>query len=117
MLKANPRSANVPIVLLTAHTLPSDRETLLKSSGADEYVIRPVVDRQQLPNAVFSFLPWAKEVHPTFFLANKSLRLYEKSIAQYLEALPYINSRPVHSHTGEYRYYHMSTTKSTEKLF
>lgn len=44
MIKADPRSANVPVVLATAHTMKGDREALLAASGADDYVGKPIVD-------------------------------------------------------------------------
>ena len=44
LLKADPRSAGVPVVLATAHTMKGDRENFLKESGADDYVGKPIVD-------------------------------------------------------------------------
>ncbi|MFN0152598.1 MAG: response regulator [bacterium] len=44
LIKADPRSADVPVVLATAHTMKGDREALLAASGADEYVGKPIVD-------------------------------------------------------------------------
>jgi CheY-like chemotaxis protein len=57
MLKANPISAKIPIILLTAHALLGDRENFLTVSGADEYITKPVVDQQQFVEKVLSFLP------------------------------------------------------------
>jgi CheY-like chemotaxis protein len=44
LLKADPRSADIPVVLATAHTMKGDREALLAASGADDYVGKPITD-------------------------------------------------------------------------
>ena len=56
MLKANPMSAKVPIVLCTAHGGLEEREMFLKASGADEYLTKPVVDQQQFLETILSCL-------------------------------------------------------------
>ncbi|RMF22064.1 MAG: response regulator, partial [Cyanobacteria bacterium J083] len=47
MLKADPNTANLPIILVTAHAMEGDRETFLRQSGADGYISKPVVDHQE----------------------------------------------------------------------
>ncbi len=47
MLKGDPKTENIPIVLVTAHAMEGDRENFLKQSGADGYISKPVVDHQQ----------------------------------------------------------------------
>lgn len=53
MLKADPKTARVPVILIT--TL-EDRETLLKQSGADDYISKPIPDPQQFMDHVFSIM-------------------------------------------------------------
>ncbi len=47
MLKADPQTASVPIILVTAHAMEGDRESFLQQSGADGYISKPIVDHQQ----------------------------------------------------------------------
>jgi two-component system, cell cycle response regulator DivK len=44
MLKADPQTQNVPVILVTAHAMQGDREAFLAKSGADSYISKPVVD-------------------------------------------------------------------------
>lgn len=44
MLKANPQTANLPIILVTANGGDHDREYFLSKSGADGYIPKPVID-------------------------------------------------------------------------
>ena len=44
MLKANPETADLPIILVTAHGSDNDREYFLQKSGADGYISKPVID-------------------------------------------------------------------------
>jgi CheY-like chemotaxis protein len=46
------RGAQLPIILLTAHAMTGDRERLLFSSGANDYVPKPITD----PNAFVELL-------------------------------------------------------------
>ena len=46
LIKANPRTAHIPIIALTAHALASDRETSVQV-GCSEYDTKPV-DLQRL---------------------------------------------------------------------
>ena len=45
-----------PILLATAHAMAGDRERLLVSSGADDYIQKPVFDAQELVDKVLGLL-------------------------------------------------------------
>ncbi|MCL1467957.1 response regulator [Argonema galeatum] len=57
MLKSDPQTANLPIILVTAHAMEGDRENFLKQSGADGYISKPVVDHQQFVDQIMALLP------------------------------------------------------------
>ena len=46
MLKANPETADLPVILVTANGGDSDRDYFLHKSGADGYISKPVTDHQ-----------------------------------------------------------------------
>lgn len=54
LLKADPKTANLPIILVTAHAMEGDRENFLKQSGADGYISKPVVDHQQFIDQILA---------------------------------------------------------------
>jgi CheY-like chemotaxis protein len=56
MLKADPATANLPIILVTAHAMQGDRENFLQQSGADGYISKPVVDHQQFVDDIHAML-------------------------------------------------------------
>ncbi len=47
MLKSDPQTSSLPVILVTAHAMQGDRELFLKQSGADGYISKPVVDHQE----------------------------------------------------------------------
>jgi two-component system, cell cycle response regulator DivK len=59
MLKADPETASLPIILVTAHAMEGDRENFLLQSGADDYISKPVVDHQQFVDQIVALLPQA----------------------------------------------------------
>jgi CheY-like chemotaxis protein len=46
MLKADPDTATLPVILVTAHAMEGDKESFLAKSGADGYISKPVVDHE-----------------------------------------------------------------------
>jgi CheY-like chemotaxis protein len=56
MLKADPETAHLPIILVTAHAMDGDRENFLKQSGADGYISKPVVDHQEFVDQIKGML-------------------------------------------------------------
>ena len=57
MLKADPATANLPVILVTAHAMDGDRENFLNQSGADGYISKPVVDHQKFVDQIMEMIP------------------------------------------------------------
>ena len=57
MLKANPQTAKVPVILVTASTMEGDRENLLRQSGADGFIPKPIIDQQEFVDQIRAMLP------------------------------------------------------------
>jgi CheY-like chemotaxis protein len=51
-IRALQSGTDLPVLLLTAHAMRGDRETLLFSSGANDYVAKPIEDHQGLVDLV-----------------------------------------------------------------
>ena len=47
MLKDDPATRDIPVVLATAHAMRGDEQTLLGESCADAYLSKPIVDHDQ----------------------------------------------------------------------
>ncbi|CAD5963137.1 response regulator [Planktothrix agardhii] len=56
ILKADPTTAKLPIILVTAHAMAGDREDFLAQSGADAYISKPVIDHQKFVDQIKSLL-------------------------------------------------------------
>ena len=52
LLKAQPETAHIPIILLTAYAMENERETFLADSQADEFVTKPIADYAALIKAI-----------------------------------------------------------------
>ena len=59
LLKENPSSKHVPVVLVTAHAMRGDREIFLRDSGAEGYIAKPVVDQQAMVTKLESLMQQA----------------------------------------------------------
>ncbi len=57
LLKANPQTASIPVILVTAHAMEGDRHSFLTLSGADGYISKPVVDHQEFVDQIMALLP------------------------------------------------------------
>ena len=57
ILKSEPKTKNVPIILVTANAMPGDRENFLEQSGADGYISKPAIDHQDFINQIKNMLP------------------------------------------------------------
>lgn len=56
MLKTDPQTASLPVILLTAHAMERDRDNFLKQSLADGYIAKPIADTQQFITQVREWL-------------------------------------------------------------
>jgi len=54
VLKADPASAAVPVMLATAHAMRGDSESFVRDSGADGYVSKPILDHAAFIEQVLS---------------------------------------------------------------
>lgn len=56
ILKGDPQTASIPIILVTAHAMRGDREAFLSQSQAQGYIAKPVVDHQSMIDQVLAVL-------------------------------------------------------------
>jgi two-component system, cell cycle response regulator DivK len=59
LLKRDPATARIPVVLATAHAMRGDAETLMADSGADDYFSKPIVDHAEFVRRIEASLPEA----------------------------------------------------------
>jgi len=48
ILKQNPETEKIPVILATAHAMKGDKEKFLKETLADDYIAKPIVAPQDL---------------------------------------------------------------------
>jgi two-component system, cell cycle response regulator DivK len=59
LLKQDPATRAIPVLLATAHAMRGDAEALMAESGADDYVAKPIVDHEQFVARILARLPEA----------------------------------------------------------
>ena len=57
LLKANPATAGIPVILATAHAMTGDRERFLADTGAEHYLSKPIHDPDHFLAEVRKVLP------------------------------------------------------------
>jgi len=57
LLKQNPATAKVPVILATAHAMFGDRERFLAETGAEHYIAKPIHDPDHFLAEVRKVLP------------------------------------------------------------
>lgn len=56
LLKADPQTSKLPIILVTAHAMTGDREDFMAQSGADDYISKPIIDHQEFVDRINKLL-------------------------------------------------------------
>lgn len=56
MLKTDPRTSRIPVILATAHAMRGDAGRLMAESGADDYVAKPITDHGEFLDRVIALL-------------------------------------------------------------
>jgi CheY-like chemotaxis protein len=57
LLKSNPATAGIPVILATAHAMTGDRERFLADTGAEHYLSKPIHDPDHFLAEVRKVLP------------------------------------------------------------
>lgn len=57
LLKSDPATAKVPVILATAHAMFGDRERFLSETGAEHYISKPIHDPDLFLSDVKKVLP------------------------------------------------------------
>ena len=55
LLKSDPKTASIPVLLTCAYGMKGDRESFLALSGADAYISLPITDRQAFVEIVAKY--------------------------------------------------------------
>jgi two-component system cell cycle response regulator DivK len=56
ILKQNPETEKIPVLLATAHAMKGDRERFLQETSADDYIAKPIVVPKELVKKVNTLL-------------------------------------------------------------
>ncbi|MBP0001411.1 MAG: response regulator [Cyanobacteria bacterium SID2] len=56
LLKGDPETSHLPVILVTANAMAGDRETFLEASGADGYIAKPILDHEDFLNQIRAML-------------------------------------------------------------
>jgi len=65
-IRSLPGGVGLPVILLTAHAMKGDRERLLFSSGANDYVAKPIADQHALVNLVRRHIETVQDYQENF---------------------------------------------------
>jgi CheY-like chemotaxis protein len=60
MLKADPATRGIPVILATAHAMTGDRERFMAETGAEHYLAKPIHDPDAFLDQVRRALPVAE---------------------------------------------------------
>jgi len=56
LIKGDAATCDVPVVLATAHAMRGDSEALLRDSGAEDYVAKPIIDHAAFIDQIHNHL-------------------------------------------------------------
>lgn len=48
VIKTDPATARIPVIIATAHTMSGDRERFLRESSADAFIRKPITDSREV---------------------------------------------------------------------
>ncbi len=57
LLKSDPKTAGIPVILATAHAMTGDKERFLAETGAEHYLSKPIHDPDHFLGEVRKVLP------------------------------------------------------------
>jgi CheY-like chemotaxis protein len=57
LLKKDPQTRHIPVLIVTAHAMSGDRSKYLNESGAQDYLAKPIIDPNVLIDAVRRIFP------------------------------------------------------------
>jgi CheY-like chemotaxis protein len=57
LLKKDPQTCHIPVLIATAHAMAGDRTKFLAESGAQDYLSKPIIDPNDLIDAVKRIIP------------------------------------------------------------